>query len=145
MGFEARKMIADVLDAAIKDETAQVRVTAYDLNLPEIVDKLELLKGRLKIIIDDSVDVKNPKPTDHGNPASAETAAAKRLSASAGRDNHPGRGRSQSGRSAAHQRDFPIDVHTVDHSSFSEGWDFSGREAGPRRTRHRSALPLSAC
>lgn len=87
MGFEARKMIAEVLDAAIKDETAQVRVTAYDLNLPEIVDKLELLKDRLKIIIDDSVNVKKPKATDHGNPDSSETAAAERLSASAGRSN----------------------------------------------------------
>ena len=86
MGFEARKVISDLLDKAVSDVTAQVRVTAYDLNLPELVNKLELLGNRLKIIIDDSVSQK-PKPTDHGNAASAETAAAQRLIVSAGAAN----------------------------------------------------------
>jgi phosphatidylserine/phosphatidylglycerophosphate/cardiolipin synthase-like enzyme len=86
MGFEARKLIDKALDDALADPTAQVRVTAYDLNLPEIVNKLEQLGSRLKIIIDNSVSAK-PKPTDHGNPASAETAAEKRLIISAGSAN----------------------------------------------------------
>lgn len=86
MGFEARKTISDILDAAVKDTTAQVRVTAYDLNLPEMVGKLEKLGGRLKIIIDNSVS--SPlKPNDHGAPTSAEAAAEKRLVISAGRAN----------------------------------------------------------
>ncbi|WP_214072918.1 phospholipase D-like domain-containing protein [Mucilaginibacter sp. dw_454] len=85
MGFEARKVISDILDAAIADPSAQVRVTAYDLNLPEIVDKLEQLGTRLKIIIDNSVS-KPQKPNDHGASTSSETAAENRLVVSAGRD-----------------------------------------------------------
>jgi phosphatidylserine/phosphatidylglycerophosphate/cardiolipin synthase-like enzyme len=54
MGFEARSVILDVLDAAIADAQAQVRVVAYDFNLPEIVDRLKQLGSRLRIIIDDS-------------------------------------------------------------------------------------------
>ena len=54
MGFEARRAILDLLDEAIADTQAQVRVVAYDLNLAEIVDRLKQLGSRLKIIIDDS-------------------------------------------------------------------------------------------
>jgi phosphatidylserine/phosphatidylglycerophosphate/cardiolipin synthase-like enzyme len=54
MGFEARGAILDLLDAAIADAQAQVRVVAYDLDLPEIVDRLKQLGSRLRIIIDDS-------------------------------------------------------------------------------------------
>jgi phosphatidylserine/phosphatidylglycerophosphate/cardiolipin synthase-like enzyme len=76
MGFEATKAILELLDEAIADEKAEVRVVAYDLNLPEVVTRLEKLGSRLKIIIDDS--------GDHGNSDSAETAAQKRLIASTG-------------------------------------------------------------
>ncbi len=79
MGFEARSAILEVLDQAIADKTAQVRVVAYDLSEPGIVTRLEKLKRRLKIIIDDS--------KEHGDPKSGETEAAKRLSASAGASN----------------------------------------------------------
>ena len=79
MGFEARSAILEVLDQAIADKKAQVRVVAYDLNEPEVVSRLEKLGQRLKIIIDDS--------EDHGEPDSGETQAAERLSASAGADN----------------------------------------------------------
>ena len=37
MGFEAREVILDTLDQAIKDK-AEVRVVAYDLNVPDVVD-----------------------------------------------------------------------------------------------------------
>ena len=57
MGFEGRSAICELLDQAIKKK-AQVRAIAYDLNLPEIVTRLEKLKTRLKIIIDDSTDHK---------------------------------------------------------------------------------------
>ena len=53
MGFEARASIREVLDEAIAAK-ADVRVIAYDLNLPEIVTRLEKLGKRLKVIIDDS-------------------------------------------------------------------------------------------
>lgn len=80
MGFEARQIILDSLDKAIADETAQVRVTAYDCNMPEIVkDRLVRLGSRLKIIIDDS--------DKHGNNDSPETETATLLSASAGAAN----------------------------------------------------------
>lgn len=76
MGFEARSAILEVLDAAIKDKTALVRVVCYDLNDPAIVSCLEKLKKRLWIIIDDS--------KDHKPETSAESKAAKRLAATAG-------------------------------------------------------------
>jgi hypothetical protein len=73
MGFEARTAILETLDQAIKDN-AEVRVIAYDFNLPEIVERLEKLGSSLKVIIDDS--------KDHGDPDSAETKAEARLVAS---------------------------------------------------------------
>jgi hypothetical protein len=79
MGFEARTAILEVLDQAIADTAAQVRVIAYDLNEPEVVSRLERLQTRLKLIIDDS--------GDHGYSTSAETKAEHRLSASAGAAN----------------------------------------------------------
>jgi hypothetical protein len=76
MGFEARSAILEVLDQAIADTTAQVRVVAYDLNLPEVVVRLEALGDRLMILIDDD--------GAHGKKNSAESLAATRLAASAG-------------------------------------------------------------
>ena len=78
MGFEARETILDLLDAAIK-EKAEVRVIAYDLNEPEVVGRLEKLKKKLRIIIDDS--------KEHGKAESGESQAAKRLEKSAGAAN----------------------------------------------------------
>jgi hypothetical protein len=78
MGFEARSAILEVLDQAIADTAAQVRVAAYDLNEPDVVGRLETLGKRLKVIIDDE--------GSHGASTSAETQAEKRLVVSAGRD-----------------------------------------------------------
>lgn len=79
MGFEARSAIIEVLDQAIADKKAQVRVVAYDLKEPEVVTRLEKLGKRLKIIIDDS--------KDHGEDGSIENQAAERLVTSAGAAN----------------------------------------------------------
>lgn len=79
MGFEAREVMLGALDAAIEDETAQVRVLAYDLNNPEIVLRLKKLGRRVKIIIDDS--------DPHKEPDDAETKAAVMLERSAGKNN----------------------------------------------------------
>jgi phosphatidylserine/phosphatidylglycerophosphate/cardiolipin synthase-like enzyme len=79
MGFEARDAILEVLDQAVADATAQVRVVAYDLSEPDVVSRLERLGPRLKVIIDDD--------GPHGEAKSAETQAEKRLVASAGRAN----------------------------------------------------------
>ncbi len=78
MGFEARTETLSVLDRA-RDAGAEVRVIAYDLNLPEVVERLEALGPRLRIIIDDSARTKG-----HGRPESPESQAAQRLIASAG-------------------------------------------------------------
>ncbi|MGE5274259.1 MAG: phospholipase D-like domain-containing protein [Verrucomicrobiota bacterium] len=79
MGFEARRAILDVLDAAVADTQAKVSVIAYDLNEPEVVGRLKGLGGRLRIIVDDS--------DAHGEPGSAETRAAGELALSAGGEN----------------------------------------------------------
>jgi hypothetical protein len=73
MGFEARSAILEVLDAAIADKTALVRVACYDLNDPAIVSRFEKLQGRLRIIIDDS---KEHKPDTSAEGQSAELLAA---------------------------------------------------------------------
>jgi len=79
MGFEARQVILELLDKAIADPQAQVRVVAYDLNLPEVVDRLEKLGPRLKIIIDND--------GSHGTKGACENDAQQRLSVSAGAAN----------------------------------------------------------
>jgi phosphatidylserine/phosphatidylglycerophosphate/cardiolipin synthase-like enzyme len=79
MGFEARAAILQLLKDAVDDEDAQVRVTAYDLNEPIIVDLLVKMGTRLQIIIDDS--------GTHGDKDSAESQAEELLVASAGRAN----------------------------------------------------------
>jgi len=71
MGFEARRAILAVLDAAIADPTAQVRLVAYDFNLAEIYDRVCQLQGRIKVIIDDS--------GTHGGTNSAESTAVQLL------------------------------------------------------------------
>jgi hypothetical protein len=79
MGFEARRAMLGLLDEALADGKAQVRLVAYDLNEPEILERLEKLGPRLTAIIDDS--------DAHGKPGAAEAQAAARLTASAGATN----------------------------------------------------------
>jgi len=79
MGFEARSAIIEVLDAALAAPQATVRVVAYDLSEPEVVDRLVRLGKRLRIIIDNSAD--------HGAAGSGESQAATRLRAAAGAAN----------------------------------------------------------
>ena len=79
MGFEARAAILGVLDQAVEDKSAEVRVVAYDLNEPEIVSRLEKLGSRLKVIIDDE--------GSHGEKNSNENEAETRLKTSAGSEN----------------------------------------------------------
>lgn len=76
MGFEARSAILEVLDAAIADETSVVRVVAFDLNDPAVVERLEKLGGRAWVIIDDS--------KEHKGEETGESRAAERLRKTAG-------------------------------------------------------------
>lgn len=78
MGFEAFNAILEVLDAAINDNTAKVSVIAYDLNEPQIVDRLKKLGNRLRIIIDNS--------KDHIKTGAAENQAADLLEETAGKN-----------------------------------------------------------
>jgi phosphatidylserine/phosphatidylglycerophosphate/cardiolipin synthase-like enzyme len=79
MGFEARSAILEVLDQAIANTDAQVRVIAYDLNEPEVLNRLIKLGSRLQVIIDDD--------GDHGILGSAENQAEVKLISSAGANN----------------------------------------------------------
>jgi hypothetical protein len=101
MGFEARNAILETLDQALADETAKVRVIAYDLNEPGIVSRLEKMGSRLMVIIDDSAD--------HGAADSAESSAATRLRASAGQDNV----KRQHMSSLQHNKTIVVDGETV--------------------------------
>lgn len=79
MGFEARSVLLGALDAALADSTAQVRVCAYDFNDPEILSRLQQLKTRVRIVIDDS--------GSHKPATAAESKAAALLVTSAGAAN----------------------------------------------------------
>jgi len=82
MGFEARFAIHELLDEAIA-KNAEVRAIAFDLNLPEILTRLERLGPRLKIIIDNS----SAEGGGHKAPDSPESKSEARLAASAGASN----------------------------------------------------------
>lgn len=71
MGFEARREIVALLDAAVADESAKVGVIAFDFNLPDIMQRILALGPRIRIIIDDS--------KDHHGDGAAEDKAEKRL------------------------------------------------------------------
>ena len=77
MGFEARARIVGLLDAAIEDEAAEVMVVAYELNLPELIERLAKIGPRLRIILDDS----GSGAKDKGLPHSAESRAPPVLAA----------------------------------------------------------------
>ena len=71
MGFDAVEALLRLLDEAIADRTAEVRVVAFDLNLPAVVERFIQLGERLSIIIDDSAE--------HNEHDSAESIAFERL------------------------------------------------------------------
>jgi phosphatidylserine/phosphatidylglycerophosphate/cardiolipin synthase-like enzyme len=79
MGFEARSVLIELLDKAIKDKSATVDVVAYDLCERVFIEKLKALGSRLRIIIDDA--------GEHGEHDSGETQGEKILVKSAGRAN----------------------------------------------------------
>lgn len=79
MGFEARQAILDLLDEAINDADAEVKIVAYDLNEPEMVSRIQKLGTRVQVIGDDS--------KDHGKKGSAENEAQGLISKTAGATN----------------------------------------------------------
>jgi PLD-like domain len=116
MGFEARMAIYEVLDEAIAAK-ANVRVIAYDFNLPEILTRLEKLGKRLKVIIDDS----SAKGGGHKAKDSPESVAEKRLRKSAG----PGNVKRQHMGSLQHHKSIAVsgkDLHKVVYGSTNFSW-----------------------
>lgn len=90
LGFDAYRLLIDFLDQAVQDPEITVDALAYDLNEPDVVDRLEKLGDRLRIIIDDSVSTPDDKPpTGHGLPTSVESQVATLLAA-AGAQVHRG-------------------------------------------------------
>jgi phosphatidylserine/phosphatidylglycerophosphate/cardiolipin synthase-like enzyme len=69
MGFEARRLVLRLLDDAIADQangTVDVGLVAYDLDLPEILERLIALKGSVRVIIDNSEGHSGPKHAEDG-------------------------------------------------------------------------------
>ncbi|HVG18231.1 MAG TPA: phospholipase D-like domain-containing protein [Blastocatellia bacterium] len=84
LGFEAHDLLFEFLNEAVKDKTVTLDVFAYDLNEPDMVERLEKMGKRLRAIIDDSTSKKDGDITGHGIDTSAESQAAARLQTSAG-------------------------------------------------------------
>jgi energy-coupling factor transporter ATP-binding protein EcfA2 len=79
LGFHARKMLFDFLDACIRDESATLDVFAFDLNEPDIIKGLLKLGPRVRAFLDDA--------SIHTKPGSAEREALRLLLQSAGANN----------------------------------------------------------
>lgn len=73
LGFKAKRLLFGLLDEAVNDPSVTVEFLAYDLNEPDVVQKLSSLGNRLKAVIDNSAS--------HDSPTSAESTAAARLTA----------------------------------------------------------------
>jgi phosphatidylserine/phosphatidylglycerophosphate/cardiolipin synthase-like enzyme len=54
LGFEARELLFSFLDEALSDDEVTIDAMAYDLNEPDVVDRLAKFGDRLRAIIDDS-------------------------------------------------------------------------------------------
>src|SRR5262249_44108832 len=87
LGFEAYDLIFSFLDGLVADPALTLDVFAYDLNEPDIIERLERLGRRLRVIIDDSAKAKNGALSGHGAADSAESKSAKLLQESAGDSN----------------------------------------------------------
>ena len=73
LGFEAYDLIISFLEEVVNDKSIDLDFFAYDLNEPDIVDRLSKVGTRLRAIIDDS--------GSHKSSASAESQAAQKLKA----------------------------------------------------------------
>jgi phosphatidylserine/phosphatidylglycerophosphate/cardiolipin synthase-like enzyme len=78
LGYHARKMIFDLLAECLSDPSITVDLFAYDLDEPDIIDKLEALGTRLRAVLDNA-------PLHQGT--ALEVVAQARLVKSAGATN----------------------------------------------------------
>jgi len=79
LGFEARRLIMQFLADCVADSTITVDFLAYELKEPLVLAQLEQFGARLRAIIDDSADNRDP--------ATCESTGAARLQISAGAGN----------------------------------------------------------
>lgn len=71
LGFDARRLVFDFLDEAVRDKNAHLDVFAYDLDEPDIVRALVKLGSRLRMFLDDSAS--------HVGPSEMEVEAKKAI------------------------------------------------------------------
>jgi hypothetical protein len=76
LGFDARKLVFDFLDEALRDKKTELDVFAYDLNEPDFVRGLAKLGSRVRVYLDDS--------KTHKGATKAETKAAKAIEQAGG-------------------------------------------------------------
>ena len=90
LGYTARTRIFEILDAVVADQSLSLDVFAYDLNEPDVIDRLLTLgaQGRVRIILDNAdlhhdktppAPPKSPKPEDQFETLFAATGAAARI------------------------------------------------------------------
>ncbi len=77
LGFKAKEKIDAFLDNALAKGN-EIKIMLYDFNEPDLLLKFKAFGAKLKAIIDDSGS-ENEGATEHINPFSAESKAAKRL------------------------------------------------------------------
>ncbi|WP_448885598.1 hypothetical protein [Citrobacter telavivensis] len=81
LGFEAKTLIDTFIQEVLDNPELRLDFMAYDLNLPDLVEKLEAIGPRLRAVIDDSS--KKDKETGilegHGAKNSSESVASQRL------------------------------------------------------------------
>jgi len=73
LGFEARRLIVDVLDTVAADDTLTLDALIYESKEPDLLARMEALGSRLRALIDDH--------GEQGEATSAETISADRLAA----------------------------------------------------------------
>lgn len=79
LGANARRVVFEFLDEAVKDRSITLDVFAYDIDEPDIVRRLASLGNRLRIIFDDC--------DEHDKPTKLEPKVWKEIQASAGKAN----------------------------------------------------------
>lgn len=77
LGFKAKEKIDKFLDDALAKNN-EIKIMLYDFNEPDLLFKFKSFGAKLKAIIDDSGDEEDGS-SEHINPFSAESKAAKRL------------------------------------------------------------------
>ncbi|MFL5346878.1 MAG: phospholipase D-like domain-containing protein [Hyalangium sp.] len=79
LGFHARKLMIDFVEACVKDPRSTLDLFAYDIDEPYIVRQLQAMKSRLRAVLDNA-------PL-HTKPGAMEIEVLQRLKASAGEAN----------------------------------------------------------